>query len=101
MVTGVTESNIVTRALFEGLVTKTLTHSKPEPGVAQRWDVSDDGLTITFHLNPAAKWSNGDPTTAQDFVWSRRRALTRRWATSTRTCSPGGKRRGLRHRQTG
>jgi oligopeptide transport system substrate-binding protein len=37
--------------------------------------ISDDGLTITFHLNPAAKWSNGDPTTAQDFVWSWQRAL--------------------------
>ncbi|MBK6508444.1 MAG: peptide ABC transporter substrate-binding protein [Haliea sp.] len=74
VVTGVTESNIVT-ALFEGLVTKNPYTLEPEPGVAQRWDVSDDGLTITFHLNPAAKWSNGDPTTAQDFVWSWQRAL--------------------------
>ena len=35
-----------------------------------------DGLTITFHLNPAAQWSNGDPMTAQDYVWSWQRALS-------------------------
>ena len=38
------------------------------PGAAARWDVSEDGLTYTFHLRHEAKWSNGDPLTAQDFV---------------------------------
>lgn len=74
VVTGVPESHIV-HALFEGLVTKNPWTLEPEPGVAERWDISDDGLTITFHLNPAARWSNGDTVTAQDFVWSWRRAL--------------------------
>jgi len=44
--------------------------------VAERWDISDDRLTYTFHLRAAAKWSNGDPVTAQDFVFSARRILS-------------------------
>lgn len=43
------------------------------PGVAERWDVSEDGLRHTFHLRHDAKWSNGDPVTAEDFVYSFRR----------------------------
>ncbi|HZV51016.1 MAG TPA: ABC transporter substrate-binding protein [Candidatus Dormibacteraeota bacterium] len=38
-------------------------------------DVSPDGLTYTFHLNPAVRFSNGDPVTAQDWIWSWTRAL--------------------------
>src|SRR5262245_4970671 len=56
VVTGIPESHIV-HALFEGLVVKNPYTLEPEPGVAQRWEVSTDGLTITFHLNPQAKWS--------------------------------------------
>lgn len=44
-----------------------------EPGVAEEWEVSDDGLTYTFHLRDDAVWSNGDPVTAEDFVYSFRR----------------------------
>lgn len=40
------------------------------PGVAETWDVSDDGLTYTFNLRDGAVWSNGTPVTAQDFVFS-------------------------------
>jgi oligopeptide transport system substrate-binding protein len=61
-------------ALFEGLTTlhpKTLV---PIPGIAERWDVSPDGRTYVFHLRPSV-WSNGEPLTAQDFVYSWRRAL--------------------------
>jgi ABC-type oligopeptide transport system substrate-binding subunit len=43
------------------------------PGVAKSWDVSTDGLTYTFHLRGNAKWSNGEPVTAEDFVYSLRR----------------------------
>jgi len=75
VVTGIPESHIV-GALFEGLAVKNPYTLESEPGVAQRWDVSADGLTITFHLNPAARWSNGDPMTAQDYVWSWQRALS-------------------------
>lgn len=38
------------------------------PAIAENWDISEDGLTYTFHLRDA-KWSNGDPVTANDFVF--------------------------------
>ncbi len=62
-------------ALFEGLVTKSAETLEPMPGVAESWDVSDDGLTYTFYFNPNARWSNGDPITPEDFIWSWRRTL--------------------------
>ena len=43
------------------------------PGAAESWSVSDDGLTYTFQLREAARWSNGDPVTADQFVYSMRR----------------------------
>ena len=45
------------------------------PGVAARWDVSPDGLTYTFRLRPDARWSNGAPVVADDFVFSLRRLM--------------------------
>ncbi|MCL4221665.1 MAG: peptide ABC transporter substrate-binding protein [Phycisphaerales bacterium] len=45
------------------------------PGAAERWEVSDDGLTYTFHLRADGKWSNGAPVVADDFVYAWRRAL--------------------------
>lgn len=47
----------------------------PAPGVAHSWTVSDDGLTYTFKLRPEARWSNGDPVVAQDFVVALRRLV--------------------------
>src|SRR4029453_777490 len=69
---GVIESNIQYE-LLEGLTTYA-ENGEVAPGVAEKWDVSDDGLTYTFHLR-AAKWSNGDPVTANDFVYSFQRLL--------------------------
>ena len=40
-----------------------------KPGIAESWDVSDDGLTWTFHLRDA-KWSDGKPVVAEDFVYA-------------------------------
>jgi oligopeptide transport system substrate-binding protein len=74
VVTGVPENKII-RALFEGLAVKNPYTLEPEPGVAERWDISDDGRRVTFHINPEARWSNGDPVTAHDYVWSWDRAL--------------------------
>jgi len=74
VITGVPENHLV-RALFEGLAVKNPYTLEPEPGVARSWDISEDGRIITFHINPDAKWSNGDPVTAQDYVWSWNRAL--------------------------
>lgn len=61
-------------ALFEGL-TRYMVSGETEPGMAERWEISPDGLHYTFHLREGVKWSNGDPVTAQDFVWSWLRAL--------------------------
>ncbi|WP_033826872.1 peptide ABC transporter substrate-binding protein [Bacillus andreraoultii] len=44
-------------------------------GIAKDHDVSKDGLTYTFHLREDAVWSNGDPVTANDFVYAWRRAV--------------------------
>jgi len=64
----------VAAALFEGLTVLDPRDLKPRPGVADRWEVSPDGLTYTFHLREA-KWSDGAPVTAADFAWSWRRVL--------------------------
>ena len=45
------------------------------PALAESWDISDDGMTWTFHLRDA-KWSNGDPVTANDFVFAWKLAMT-------------------------
>lgn len=73
--TGVTESKIH-QALFEGLITLDGNTLEPRAGAAARWDISKDGRTYTFHLQPNAHWSNGDPVTAEDFVFSYKRMLT-------------------------
>ena len=66
----------VQSAIFEGLTAQTPGNSAPVPGTAERWYISDDGKIYTFHIRPDAKWSNGDPVTAQDFVFSYQRALS-------------------------
>ncbi len=63
-------------ALNEGLVGYDPQDLQPVPGVAERWEVSPDGLTYTFHLRADAKWSNGEPLTAHDFVFSAQRILS-------------------------
>ena len=75
IVTGVPENKIV-NALFEGLVAEGPTGADTVGGVAERWEISEDGRVYTFFLRTTAKWSNGDPVTAQDFVASYRRILT-------------------------
>jgi ABC-type oligopeptide transport system substrate-binding subunit len=60
--------------VFEGLFEYHPRDASPVPAAAERWGVSDDGRTWTFHLRPA-KWSNGDPVTAEDFVYAWRRVV--------------------------
>lgn len=67
---------LITQTLFEGLVLKDAVTAETVPGVAERWETSEDGLTWTFHLRKNAKWSDGVPVTAQDFVWSYQRNLS-------------------------
>ena len=64
---GVPESNI-NRDLFEGLLISDV-DGKPSPGVAEKWE-NKDFKVWTFHLRKDAKWSDGSPVTAQDFVYS-------------------------------
>lgn len=64
------------RAFNEGLTTPNPAEGPPLPGVATSWSVSPDGRRWTFHLRTDARWSNGDPVTARDFVFSFRRLLT-------------------------
>lgn len=68
--------HLVLDALFEGLVGADPATLKIIPAVAKSWDVSNDGKTFTFHLRDDAKWSNGDPVTADDFVFSYKRMLS-------------------------
>lgn len=74
IVTGVPEHHIIVE-LFEGLVQVDPKTLDPIPGVAESWSVSKDGLVYTFKLRKNAKWSNGDPVTAEDFVYSWRRLV--------------------------
>lgn len=67
--------NYIISALFEGLVTRDPFTLEITPGVAERWEISDDRRIYTFYLRENAVWSNGDPVTAEDFRWSVRRML--------------------------
>lgn len=75
LATGLTELNVML-ALFEGLVTIEAQSGALVPGVAQSWQQSADGLSYTFHLNPAAHWSNGDPVLAAHFCFAFERILS-------------------------
>ena len=66
----------VISSLFEGLVAEDPVDLHPVPAVAERWDVSADGLVYTFFLRADAKWSDGTQVTADDFVKSWKRILT-------------------------
>jgi oligopeptide transport system substrate-binding protein len=73
VITGQLEGRIC-YALFDGLL-----HfdrfGKPQPGIAESWDISGDRKIYTFHLRANAKWSNGDLVNANDFVQSWKRVL--------------------------
>ena len=75
IVTGVPEHYIIT-ALLEGLVIENPVDLTPEPGVAESWTISGDRKTYVFKIRGNAGWSNGDPVTAHDFVYSWRRLLS-------------------------
>lgn len=67
-----TVSIMVDNALLEGLVR--VVDGKVTPGMAEKWEVSADGLTYTFHIRDA-KWSDGQAVTAKDFEYSFLRLL--------------------------
>ncbi|ADO57520.1 MULTISPECIES: peptide ABC transporter substrate-binding protein [Paenibacillus] len=69
-----TQANTVLKTMYEGLV-RMGPDGKEIPGVAESWKISDDGKTYTFKLRDTAKWSNGDPVKASDFVFAWQRVL--------------------------
>jgi oligopeptide transport system substrate-binding protein len=71
--TAIPES-LVELQLFEGL-TRLNDKDQPSPGAAEKWEISPDGLKYVFYLRADAKWSNGDPVTANDFEFAWKRAL--------------------------
>lgn len=75
LTTGSPDNNIIMN-LFEGLTTKHPETLVPQPGAAESWSISEDETRYTFKLRQNAKWSNGDPVTANDFVLTWRRAIT-------------------------
>jgi oligopeptide transport system substrate-binding protein len=74
LATGTSEYNVLS-ALLEGLVGEDPIDLHPVPGVAENWEISPDGLVYTFHLRTNARWSDGAPVTATDFIASFRRML--------------------------
>lgn len=66
------DSMIYAVHIFEGLTSKD-ENGNIIGGVAERWDISKDGLSITFHLRENAKWSDGKNVVADEFVYSFRR----------------------------
>ena len=74
LVTGVPEHRIIS-AVFEGLTRLHPQTCAPQPAAAESWEISDDKRTYTFHLRKEGWWSNGEPVTAHDFVYSYQRFL--------------------------
>ena len=67
-------SNVIFN-LFEGLV-RIGFDDAPEAGCAEKWEVSEDGMSWTFHLRKGLKWSDGKPMTAEEFRYGFLRAIT-------------------------
>lgn len=74
-VTGLPEFNII-RALFEGLVSLDPETLKPVPYGTIGWEVNEQSTIFRFQLHPEGRWSNGDPVTAQDYLFSYQRILS-------------------------
>lgn len=62
-------TQLVAGDIYEGLL-RYNTDLDPQPGLAESWDISDDGLTYTFKLHDGVTWHDGEPFTAEDVVFS-------------------------------
>ncbi len=65
-----TSTTNVTSRMFGGAVRRNQLTLEWEPHLAERWEISEDQQTITLHLRPGLTWSDGDPLTADEFVWT-------------------------------
>ena len=63
-------------AMYDSLVGFDVEKGGVGPGVAEKWELSDDGLTWTFHIRPGQKFHNGDPVTAHDAKFSLERQMS-------------------------
>ncbi len=75
---GITDNTFAIPILFnafEGLVSYDAENNIVAAD-AETWEISDDGLTYTFHLRDGLKWSDGTPLTAQDYLYSIKRVIT-------------------------
>ncbi len=70
---GASDSGDINNNTHEGLIREQA--GKVMPGMAESWEVSEDGKTITFHLRKGLKWSDGSDLTAKDFEYSWKRAM--------------------------
>ena len=65
-----TSTTDITDRMFAGIVRRSQLTLEWEPGLAERWDISEDQKTITLYLRSGLTWSDGDPITADEIVWS-------------------------------
>ena len=74
LATDTTSSNILSN-IMDPLV-KLGDDLEPVPSLAESWEMSDDGRTVTITLRTDGRWTNGDPVTAEDFEYSWKRTLS-------------------------
>ena len=74
IITGQADGRVV-MGLFEGLTRLNERTARPEPAMAEKWEISPDGRTYTFHLRTTLLWSTAEPITTADVVYSWIRAL--------------------------
>lgn len=67
---GAIQNLMVNKSLFNGLVRYSADDWSPQPDLAERWDISSDGLSWTFYLRKGVTWHDGTPFTADDVKWS-------------------------------
>ncbi len=75
LVQGLTEHRVLS-SLFQGLADIDPATMQPVPAAAESWAISPDGRVYTFQLRKDGRWSNGDPVTAQDFLYAWKRILS-------------------------
>jgi len=75
LATDTTSSNVLLN-IMDPIVRLDPKTNEAIPSLAESWDISKDGKTVTYHLRKDGMWTNGDPVTAKDFVYSWKRTLS-------------------------
>ena len=61
---------------YDYMISWSMEDMSPEPGLAEKWTTSEDGLTWTFDIRTGVEWSDGEPLTAADIAYTYNRVLT-------------------------